>query len=304
MQRINTVFALYSLPNTSYTMTSITTFVQFITSQRGTPQLLDSSGYIYSRKKCNDTALYTAWRCCKSNNKCPATAFLTISDNSLALGSRPHNHDADKAAPERREVIASLKRKAADQPLSATQNLLSEALAHTSAAVNETLPNLESLSRTVQRSRAAAAGATSGPEAATSLAYVLPPTCMQTMRGEDFVLYDGTTDKNCRIIAFSTWRNMHCLSVYSDWICDGTFFVAPKLFSQSYTIHSVIDNQCIPMVYILTGDMKCDTYMHILNVIRYFFDKQCPVDHGTVLIDFEKAVMNAFLATLPGMDPT
>ena len=42
-----------------------------------------------------------------------------------------------------------LKRKAADQPLSATQNLISETLADTTPAVNQTLPNLESLARVV-----------------------------------------------------------------------------------------------------------------------------------------------------------
>jgi hypothetical protein len=29
----------------------------------------------------------------------------------------------------------------------------------------------------------------------------------------------------------------------SNWIADGTFYVAPNIFTQSYTIHAVIDQK-------------------------------------------------------------
>ena len=102
------------------------------------------------------------------------------------------------------------------------------------------------------------------------------------------------------MIAFATARNMQTLAEYTDWIADGTFYVAPKIFPQSYTIHSVVDNKCVPLVYILSGDKKGDTYEYIFNVIKYYFDQHCPVDTGTILVDFEKAVMNAVLKSLPG----
>ena len=36
-------------------------------------------------------------------------------------------------------------------------------------------------------------------------------------------VYDGYTDRNVRVIAFSTSRNMVTLAEYRDWIGDGTF---------------------------------------------------------------------------------
>ena len=184
------------------------TFSKFITSQRGAEQLLDSDGYIYSRKKSKDTALTPTCRCSKYNppTKCKCHCYLSLSDHTLTLGTQPHNHSADGSAPARQEVLTSLKRKAADQPLSATQNLISEPLADTTSAVNQTLLNLESLARVVQRSRASSSGSAQHTEATTSEDFILPPTCTSTRRDEPFVLYDGKTGRGVRVIAFSTTR--------------------------------------------------------------------------------------------------
>ena len=92
------------------------------------------------------------------------------------------------------------------------------------------------------------------------------------------------------------------LSEHSNWIADGTFYVSPRIFPQSYTIHLVVENKCVPLVYILSGDKKGDTYEFVLNVIKHYFDQHCPVDTGTIFVDFEKAVMNAFSNSLPGWE--
>ena len=72
---------------------------------------LDTDGFIYSKKKPKDTALYSAWRCRKRipPTKRPCHAYLTLSDNSLSLGSKPHNHPADNAAPQKREVLSAIR---------------------------------------------------------------------------------------------------------------------------------------------------------------------------------------------------
>ena len=57
---------------------------------------------------------------------------------------------------------------------SATQNLISEVLADASTEVNQTLPNMESLGKVVQRARASASGSAQHTESKTSLEFVLP----------------------------------------------------------------------------------------------------------------------------------
>ena len=130
------------------------TFSRFLTSQRGSEQLLDSDGFIYGRKKCNDAATTSFWRCCKYGVpvKCPCTCRLGLTNNSLSFSAKPHNHAASTAEPERREVLNTLKRKAADQQLSVTQNLVSEVIAYTAPEVNRVLPNMQSMGQVVRRS--------------------------------------------------------------------------------------------------------------------------------------------------------
>ena len=66
------------------------TFSKFLNGFRGCKQLLDSDGYIYSRKKNDDTVLSSAWRCQKNKSlKCPAKCYIALTENTLSLGSKP-----------------------------------------------------------------------------------------------------------------------------------------------------------------------------------------------------------------------
>ena len=49
---------------------------------------------------------------------------------------------------------------------------------------------------------------------------------------------------------------METLAEYTDWITDGTFYVAPKIFPQSYMIHAVVDLKCMPSIHVLAGDKR------------------------------------------------
>ncbi|KAL5254548.1 hypothetical protein ACHWQZ_G014108 [Mnemiopsis leidyi] len=65
-------------------------------------------------------------RCWSVAFRIPPLTGIRLTDNTLTFGSKPLNHSADgaRAAPKQLEILSSLKRKAAEQPLSMTQNLL------------------------------------------------------------------------------------------------------------------------------------------------------------------------------------
>ena len=103
-------------------------FSKFLPGQRDSQLLLDSDNFTYSRKKDKDTPLNTAWRCSKNRSlKCHAMVYLDT-NNALSQGSKPHNHAPDNLIEEKSTFFSSLKRKAADQRITATQNIVSEVL--------------------------------------------------------------------------------------------------------------------------------------------------------------------------------
>ena len=53
-------------------------------------------------------------------------------------------------------------------------------------------------------------------------------------------------------------------------------------------IHSVIGGKCVSLLYALTGDQKCPTYCHILEVLKYFVEEKMGLvmPTGSVLVDF------------------
>ena len=122
---------------------SFLAFSKFLTGRRGSRQLLDTDGYTYNERKKRTTAEgLSTWRCSKNRSKkCPCVVYFCSSDESLNTGPREHNHPAESLVEEKKTLIASLKRKAADQQLSSTQNILTETLATSTPDLNVNLPS-------------------------------------------------------------------------------------------------------------------------------------------------------------------
>ena len=80
--------------------------------------------------------------------------------------------------------------------------------------------------------------------------------------------YDGGSVKGSRILIFATKRNLETLAEYPNWIAEENFYVAPKQFYQSFSIHAVIDGKCLPFDLTLLADKTQDTYVFMLNVLK------------------------------------
>ena len=121
-------------------------FSKFLTGQRGSRLLLDTDGFTYNLRKDRTTSDgCTNWRCSKHRSlKCPCTVKFNPTDELLSAGPKVHNHAADVLVEEKKELINSLKQKAADQKLSATQNLVTETLASATPDLNIALPKIVS----------------------------------------------------------------------------------------------------------------------------------------------------------------
>ena len=114
--------------------------------------------------------------------------------------------------------------------------------------VGVSVPTFDSIKATMHRSGA-------------KLRPVLPQTLQdlrlehpwtKTLDGKDFLLIDdGTTE---RILGFSTVELHTALSDAEVVFVDGTFKIAPLIFTQLYTLHAFFRGQMIPCAFFLLPD--------------------------------------------------
>ena len=104
-------------------------------------------------------------------------------------------------------------------------------------------------------------------------------------------LYFDSGKSDSRVLIFATLPALDLLSQSEICHCDGTFSVSPDVFYQVYTIHVVIENAVVPLVYALLPNKTQNTYEKLFGCLEQFGKK--------VIIDFEAAVRKAITEMQP-----
>ena len=100
----------------------------------------------------------------------------------------------------------------------------------------------------------------------------IPEPLKLTHSGDTFLYFDsGKSDS--RVLVFATLPALDLLSQSEICHCDGTFSVAPIVFYQVYTIHGVIENAVIPLVYALLPNKTQDTNEKLFGCLEQFGKK-------------------------------
>ena len=161
--------------------------------------------------------------------------------------------------------------------------VIADCLKSASQSALAALPNVNHLKRNVQNVCAKKCNNPKLPPEREDI--VIPKKYKQTARGEDFVLFDsGMADD--RILMFGTQKNLRVLQNYELWLVHGMFKTSPKLLYQLYTVHGVYESTTFPLVYALLPNKSSHTYTRFVAL-------------KTVLMDFERAVMNIFKLEFP-----
>ena len=125
----------------------------------------------------------------------------------------------------------------------------------------------------------------------------LPEELTKLPSGEEFLLFDSGPDDANRILIFGTQRNTDILVRSSSIYVDGTFKIVPELFYQLYTVHAVHPNGAVfPCIYALLPNKTTETYVRLFQKLKELKPDLNPQD---VMIDFEKAAMNALERVFP-----
>ncbi|KAL8574892.1 hypothetical protein ACOMHN_063586 [Nucella lapillus] len=117
---------------------------------------------------------------------------------------------------------------------------------------------------------------------------VVVPPYTDTNDGRRFLLHDDSVG-NGKILVFATDENTQRLCNARNIFMDGTFWVAPSLFHQLFTIHVMEHNVTIPVIYALLPDKTRRTYTRLFKLLQ-----QSAVQQQTVFLpiaasmDFER----------------
>ncbi|CAM4780355.1 unnamed protein product [Rotaria magnacalcarata] len=112
----------------------------------------------------------------------------------------------------------------------------------------------------------------------------LPEKLRKTDRGEDLILFESV-----KLIIFTTKSNLSILKQYKHWFADGTFKVCPDEFYQLFTLHAMMKNSIIPLVYGLLIGKSTNDY-------NLFFEKVLEQDNfqpDSIMTDFETGTIKS-----------
>ncbi|RNA32248.1 hypothetical protein BpHYR1_049995 [Brachionus plicatilis] len=118
-----------------------------------------------------------------------------------------------------------------------------------------------------------------------------------TYRNKLFFYHDSGPSDEKRILIITTEDNLRLLEKHRVYFYDGTFDISPVLFTQLYTIHVIVKNKDLALVYAMLPNKKQTTYSKFFRTIKSLINK----DPKSVNVDFEKAVFNALSSVFLGV---
>ena len=126
---------------------------------------------------------------------------------------------------------------------------------------------------------------------------VLDGEWTETLDGRDFLLANDGDEK---ILVFGTEEYLKKLSQADVLFMDGTFYTAPSMFCQLYTIHGLWHGQMIPLVYVLLPNKTRETYTRMFRLLQdALIARNIIWSPNSFQIDFELAVIRAIEMLFP-----
>ncbi|CAF3907105.1 unnamed protein product, partial [Rotaria sp. Silwood1] len=251
--------------------------IEKLLSLKGKP-MIHHEGYIYTVECTTSTKLI--FRC--QNRDCKAQ-YHTNSPVGVFL-SQPTAH-CHAPQPDRVPVI-QLKNEITARAVTTDESIRSiihSALRTYPLSAAGELPKNEALMLMFRRQRTVETVDADG---------CLPEKLKKTYRDEDFILCE---DKN--LIIITTQTNLSILKQNKHWFADGTFKVCPDDHYQLFTLHTMMTNAIIPLVYGLLIGKSAEDY-------NLFFKKvlvQDDFQSESIMTDFETGTMKSVREMLPNV---
>lgn len=98
------------------------------------------------------------------------------------------------------------------------------------------------------------------------------------------------------MIIFSTEKNIKLLANSKQLHADGTFKCSPQNFQQMFTIHSIVNGNLLPLIYVVSLKKSANIYDRVLDII---LEKEPSFNPETLIMDFDQAQLKSFVERFP-----
>ncbi|XP_051171104.1 uncharacterized protein LOC127287979 [Leptopilina boulardi] len=243
-------------------------------------------GYIYYKNKINKNRYH--WECRKLRLKeCTARAIRTYEGGKIVVikgpEKSPHSHPPNREEAEAETLKTAIKRHAEVHPEVPPAQIIRRELAGVSSGILSQLTERENLKKSMCRQRQRN----------------MPPNPTSMDDLEEIPERFRTTLSEL-------------LAASPIWFLDGTFKVCPRIFTQVFTILGVIEKNRLPgeephvipisFVYALLSSKSTNEYELVLRAVLSAYQRySIPCMPHKIMMDFEKAIINACENVFPGV---
>jgi hypothetical protein len=130
---------------------------------------------------------------------------------------------------------------------------------------------------------------------------VLEGAWAQTADGHNFLLAnDGDQDK---MLICGSVEGLAPITQADTIYFDETFYTAPHLFAQLYTLHAISYGQMFPLAYGMLPDRRQNTYQRFIHlIVEADATNDMNFDPDITMVDYEMGAIRAYQYTLPNTE--
>ena len=258
-----------------------------ILSKRG-KEKFSHNGYLYIFDKMSKSDIAIKFWRCEQVGRCRGR--IHTSDGEVVKEINTHSHISSAANIEVAAAITRVKRRA-EETVEGTIQVINECMTNLSEAAQASAPNTGAMRKIIRRKRHEIQAAPANPIDLQQL--VLPDPYRkyvpQPGKEEDFLLCDSGAGLD-RILIFGRKCWLEHLDTSNTWYADGTFAIAPSLFSQVYIVMAKKHGGIHPIFYALLTNKQRATYTRMFDMVKALKPNLSP---QAINCDYEQA---AFLA--------
>lgn len=265
--------------------------ISLVKSNKGKDKLI-VDGYVYHLDKRGESF---NWSCAERKSylcKGRVVTYLLDGNQVIKKGPTLHSHDPKAFEKTVSEVNSKLKDNAQTVGVKPSQ-IIRQSVVECEPNSRVYLPSAHAQKQKISRARS-----DSLKEPTTLLEIVIPDN-LKYIEGELFVLSEKEFH-NDKIILLGTISSLKLLAEAKCWLMDGTFEVVPSIMRQLFSIHGLIGNEIVPLIFCIMSSKSKEAYTEMFyELCRVACEFNISLNPLRFVSDFEKASVAAAKVFFP-----